>query len=117
MNIKLLREISDVIQRKPSKFAMRFLHQGADGEATTLECGTAHCICGWAQILGHPRAQNGPDGENAFGVDRYQLQRLIFISGWPKEFSVRYELLKTNRAKARCAAQRIEHFIATDGAE
>jgi hypothetical protein len=116
MNVRLLRKIAKVIQEKPRQFDMRWLHMKAN-KPTLMKCGTAHCILGWASVMLKKDIGNGGSGCDALGVDMESLNRLIFVGGWPIQFSKPHETRKTNHAKAKIAAARIEHFIKTKGAE
>ena len=118
MNVKLLRRIAREIQKQPTAFDMRWLHtkDGAACNFTELDCGTAHCICGWAAVLlKNSDIQNNRIGHEVFGIDEWQASRLFFVRAWPDKFAQLYGKRKTPQAKAKVAAARIEHFIATGG--
>lgn len=122
MNVKLLRKIAKVIQERPREFDMRWLHvkNNALGwdEPAEMDCGTAHCICGWAAVIkNNPNLQNNVIGYEAFGILPAQANRLFFVGGWPSALRERYKKAKLDRTRARIAAARIEHFIATEGRE
>jgi hypothetical protein len=42
---------------------------------------------------------------------------LFDVCGWPTKFADAYEKARSQKARAKIAADRIEHFIATKGAE
>ena len=124
MNVKLLRKIKRHILEEPRRFAMGLWHierqpgRTIDGcvnyyfspnkfesEQKVPSCGTVACIGGWAEIFG------GRD-------EAAKLRRngkLLSVRQWPKAFLVRYEKARTPRARARIAAERIEHYIKTKG--
>jgi hypothetical protein len=106
VNVKLLRKISDHIQANPELFNMaRFAEPG--------KCGTMHCIGGWAAELSG-KDESVTDSEEMatlLEIDRAQAERLFYAHGETWERFGCYD------ATAEQAAARIEHFIATDGAE
>lgn len=117
MNVELLRKIADVIQQKPAKFQMEYLHMDRGGSAVQFEeCGTAHCIAGWGAVLTGKSLGNGSFGR-AIRVNPEAEMRLIFLNLWPEAFSGRYNRAKQKRTKAKITAERIEHFIKTRGKE
>lgn len=114
MNVELLRKIAAVIQEKPAEFDMLNF-------TAITECGTSHCIGGWAEKL------TGMPMRKALGIDYDQAQRLFYIEGdyedddsgeeiggWPHQFRGVDNEWKPTPAQA---AARIEHFIATEGRE
>lgn len=115
MNVELLRKIAVVIQEKPQLFDM--LHFSSDTKR-----GTAHCIGGWAEEL------TGKDKYTALDIPVMQAARLFYVCDgmgeplWPRRFLGRkkkgmsHEVSKW-RPTPKQAAARIEHFIATNGAE
>lgn len=96
------------------------------------ECGTVACIAGWGKILSQPdpaAAMRDPDflrklsalpayeSEALFGVTHQQADRLFFVARWPRKFERRYEGARSATVRARVVADRIDHFIKTNGAE
>lgn len=105
-------------------------------------CGTVACIAGWAVFLssGLPKKitedlyesieshaagllglgleagdlddeEDDPDGES-------EVSRLFYVPNWPAEFRRRYRHTENDpTARARVAADRIDHFLKTNGAE
>lgn len=122
MNVELLRKIAAVIQEKPTEFRMSSWHG---------ICRTTHCIGGWAQVLSGEKESTDSfamakllDIEAiADEVDDSEIDseceagRLFFCSWWPKQFLGAYMETDGDKAMAKIAAARIEHFIATGGAE
>lgn len=68
------------------------------------------------------------EGQRILGLDAEQAHRLFYFKGWntytswgdygwPEKFQAQYETAKTSRGRANATARRIDHFIATNGAE
>jgi hypothetical protein len=109
MNIELLRKIAAVIQEKPAEFDM------ADFTKYTT-CGTAHCIGGWAHVLtgGDEEKACSRGGRLALELSETEAYRLFYCDQWPP----RFQSGETGwEVSPELAAARIEHFIATGGAE
>lgn len=118
MNVRLLRKIAKVIQEKPRKLDMAVLHSNGKGMFRPLTCATAHCICGWGAVLANrPDIDASISSEPVFGIDSGMRNRLFWVGRWPQQFRESYRARKTQAAKARVAAARIEHFIKTAGKE
>lgn len=129
MNVKLLRKVKRQILKEPKQFVMEgfFVEAGSDVTPKKIpNCGTAACICGWAISLKNavtPAEANcqsvneWTDGEDALQLTREQADRLFAHFDWPERFFLRYRNAKSFKARAEAAADRIEHFIKTDGAE
>lgn len=132
MNVKLLRKVKRQILKEPKQFAMRYLYsEPSAGDAANKipNCGTAACIAGWT----HAIDQNIPPSEceknkwkltvsagELLGIDNEQEDRLFFLEYWPERFSATYTRATDKHQwtrRARIAAERIEHFIKTKGAE
>jgi hypothetical protein len=132
MNVSLLKKIKTHILAEPDAFRM-----------DTWSCGTAHCIGGWALVLNGLKIANPDedacyqaleDGRNPDVVaarlldlsadvaddsldDRTERSRLFLSDHWPDRFIDAYEDAQSCAEKAQIAAERIDHFIATNGAE
>jgi len=117
MNVALLKKIRARILRHPSKFRM-----------DVYTCGTAHCIGGWACVLAGKtldpltnETTNGGQPWNVAGailrLKPAQRNRLFHQWEWPEQFQEKYHAAKRRDRRARIAAARIDHFIATNGAE
>jgi hypothetical protein len=118
MNIPLLRQIQAQIVQHPETFAIE-----------NWECGTTACIAGWAcRLTRKPIPLSNEEGDfysalthayNVLEVDTATGMRLFHISNWPHSFQLAYR--ETNyadrKAKAKITVARIDHFIATGGAE
>lgn len=135
MNVELLRQIQTVILEEPKRVDMG---DWIDSRRTNLpECGTVGCIYGWAKaittslrgkelsnLVWGMEGMDGTDGRylddgaKLLGLTEPQACRLFFDCDWPARF--RHAL---NRAKrqtpeyAQVVSDRIDHFIATEGAE
>lgn len=128
MNIPLLRAIQARILAEPDAFRM-----------DTWSCGTAHCIAGWALTLNGLKIANPGEvsgrqtvmgGLSPLAVAATLLEltswasglpsgssELFFVEEWPRTFREAFETSTSRREKARIAAARIDHFIATEGRE
>jgi hypothetical protein len=109
------------------------------------ECRTRACIGGWAILLKKPRVWKDfikvsnaasysadigevisgdvhDEARGVLGLDRTQSCKLFYHNGsgdggWPELFETAYDNAKSAKQRAKVTVQRIEHFIATDGAE
>lgn len=111
MNVELLRKIAAVIQEKPDEFDMK------DFNASLHDCGTTHCIGGWAAVLSG--VTNTDAARKNLGLDKDQWDRLCYVDAdneyggcWPTKFWGEDDPWKPTPQQA---AARIEHFIATEG--
>lgn len=97
-------------------------------------CGTIGCICGWGFALTTKLRGNAladmmdklwrsggvtPAGSaKLFGLTEEQAKCLFFRDCWPDEFSNKLDRLYFGTKRyARVVCDRIDHFIATKGAE
>lgn len=131
LNVKLLRKVQKHILAEPRRLNMNVVV----GKVDTSEspCGTVGCIAGWTCILsGVPEADTDlRKAQSLLGLTREQRDRLFaeprygledydgtsYEAVWPKSFARRYENARTQKTMAKIAAGRIDHFIATKGAE
>ncbi len=115
MKTKLLRQVQEKILAEPELFQMAHWHVRVDDS-----CGTAHCIAGWAEVLGAPGKKHSLDKREyleLMGLRMSQADRLFYVSGWPKQFSTKYRRSVSAKNRAKIASDRIDHFIATRGME
>jgi hypothetical protein len=118
MNVELLQQVKQAILAEPDKFRM-----------DRWSCGTAHCIAGWACLLRDiPIVEGDFTTETVSGeypglvasklldLRGRAADKLFYTFGWPSRFRAPY-LGATRRERAEIAAERIDHFIATDGRE
>lgn len=112
MNVELLRKVQEQILAEPKKFDMGDF----DGET---QCGTTHCIGGWAAKLeGLEISSEG--GREALDIDKDQAERLFYVTeddegpGWPLQFRGEKDAWLPTPQQA---VDRISHFIATEGRE
>lgn len=130
VNIELLQRVKAKILEEPLQFAMEdFFTQEIFGFDAPREeipnCGTAACIAGWAFALDvgkkpeSLRARGYSTREARIRLDLTQTQagRLFLLIRWPNVYSSRYITAKTPQEQAQIAAERIEHFIETEGRE
>ena len=146
INVRLLRRVERAILKEPRRFVMKWWHVTGRilvdiPEKYRPPCNTVACIAGHVQWLTDPKqfAEDVEAGRDdnvehdarvALGLDGGQAYRLFmmkdwgdgdgrdpFGNGWPQRFCDAYHSAKTPRARAKAAVARIEHFIATNGAE
>lgn len=143
MNVDLLIRVRYKILDEPRQFVMqRFFATSMriDSDSETPEglrdisrevpnCGTAACIAGWALTLSRTESHRPIDAAEYYmyrthlparvelGLTSLQAQRLFYVTGWPWEFQKRWEETRDVVERARIAADRIDHFIATGGEE
>lgn len=71
-----------------------------------------------AEILGISTEDDGDEDQDDFYDDTTsEAKRLFHVNQWPDDFESRYELSDSRIARAITAAERIDHFIATNGQE
>lgn len=143
MNIKLLRKVQKHILAEPRRLNMNRFGELLD-EDTLAElgkfappCHTQACIGGTACWIERPRIFNrllkedeeteiAHRAQKLLGLTSDEADRLFYFAEmrhespdnfWPAKFQDAYEAAKTPIAKAKIAAKRIDHFIATKGAE
>lgn len=135
MNVKLLQKVKQAILDHPKQFEMdrwfqdslRFGLKGYNVKPAG-GCGTAACIGGWAQHLSFGKSTLAETKLKTFyeiAPDAYKLLKLssdtgqrLFVQGeWPTPFRTDYIKAKTPLQRAKAAAARIDHFIATKGRE
>lgn len=116
MNTKLLRKVAEAFMREPWKLDMRLCHIGPDGRSTTANCATAHCIAGWTEVVTGVRC-DAVSVKSLWKTTYGQTSKVCHLRNWPIKFQKRYRAAKLDSTRARIAAQRIEHFIATKGEE
>ncbi len=132
MNVELLKRVKQAILAVPERMGMEDWAKASD----TAPCGTVGCIYGWGKALEtglrgkelrdsitysvqslYADARYMPD-DNPFDLTISQKMRLYFTSGWPMEY--RQEIMNWEPQTpqyAQVVADRIDHFIATNGAE
>lgn len=130
LNTKLLKRVAAAILKHPDQFEMaQFFRNYLSLDFPVGGCGTAGCIGGWGLHLAGKRKtlrgsqSSGGSGstwsraQRLFGLDDIQASLLFQLESWPTSFFYRYEHAKTPLVRARAAADRIDHFIKTKGAE
>lgn len=123
MNTELLLKVKAAILAEPAKFDMEDWFAKSDESP----CGTTACIAGHAAVM-HRGIQrlsaynwawlDTPDiARNALMIDLKSSDRLFYLPDWPIEFKARYIQAESASECSKVAADRIDHFIATNGAE
>lgn len=133
-SIEILLGIKEAVLANP-----KFYDQNSFVEDISI-CDTTCCLAGWADYTvngskaHNKRAKNylayledfdsGKDvnwekiGAKALGLPALLAYKLFVDSTeWPHPFDERYQNARTYARRARVAANRIDHFIATDGME
>lgn len=109
MNVKLLRKIQKHILTIPKKlfdmteWRTMLFNRGK-------ECGTSHCIGGWACSLTGQNSYTFDDAQTALGLNYDQAMRLFMGDNWPRGFG-------GWGATPQQAVARIDLFIETKGAK
>lgn len=108
MNSEPLLKVKEAILNNPEKFNMG-----------SWKCGTTMCIGGWLAYL-YPEQFKDDDSISKSAKSFIKLDyitRLFYVTRWPIKFHTAFIYARTNIAQAQIAADRIDHFIATDGKE
>lgn len=132
LNVRLLRRVKRHILEEPRRLLMAqvAVRKLGDNDVIALSdvpnqrfapCGTAACIAGWALILSNKPAKNGfpylRKAAKLLGVRITNFggngRKLFFTYEWPRKFDDKFAVAKTAAARAKAAAERIEHFIKT----
>lgn len=120
MNVELLEKIKAEILKRPAQF---YMGSWSSGNLKDLDhsCGTTACIAGWACFLGNDFSLEfiPHRARRLLELDSDQGGRLFHVSYWPDGFAQAYNEAQwgDDDEAARIAAARIDHFIATNGAE
>jgi hypothetical protein len=129
MNTKLLKRVREAIVQYPEQFDMG---NWFENNACSSRCGTAACIAGWAVTLANAKYKESPraaydevlNDEVSCPAERVlellggEANRLFYTMYWPDDFKQAYRDAKYDPvARARVGAERIDHFIKTQGRE
>lgn len=137
LTIKRLREVEQFILAEPRRFDMWSGVQkttdvrafsGGDRILQEPPCGTMCCVAGAAFIIGKKIELNKPYYFDWISISSYAINKffhftyhqadlLFFPTNWPKIFKDAYDEADTPMLRASVGVARIEHFIATNGAE
>lgn len=137
LNVKLLRRVKQHILEEPKrlimsgllvrkdKFRNKFMTDGGvDQFQEFAPCGTAACIAGWTVLL-HDGMKTKKEGAQMWhraakllGLDdkcrdgeSSQTSKLFVTHEWGSKIAARYHRAKTQKGRAKIAAERIEQFI------
>ena len=132
-SIKLLRQVKLAILAAPEFYAQN------KWVSNIAPCGTTCCIAGWADFVVNGKKAHNARAEQllvgsweqwtvsaawqqvaveALGITPDQAERLTdSASEWPAGLDDEYGSADGSKGRALVAAKRIEHFIATGGAE
>lgn len=122
MNVELLERVKQHILEEPKRLRMGFVHATGDWVADLTNppsCGTVGCIAGWTCVLGNAPMRNGQryhssQARDLLNITEEQGDRLFFNA--PEGYT---DVWKDDgsEATAKLCAERIDLFIATNGAE
>lgn len=125
MNTELLLKVKAAILAEPLKFDMDTWFD----ESEDSPCKTTACIAGHALAIEEKRetlkpgleyaysSKAGDIGQELLALDEDQRAVLFSIGGWPDKFQCAYARARNSKQRAKSAADRIDHFIATEGRE
>ncbi len=123
MNTELLLKVKAAILADPLKFDMCAFFTADESSP----CGTTACIAGHAVAIDSGELDLSKwnqfssyhfKGQSVLGLDDGQSNRLFYSEAWPRELYDRY--IDASEASNRplvasISAERIDHFIATNG--
>lgn len=126
INVRLLRKVKRHILEEPRRLLMYTWASNSND----APCGTAGCIAGWSAILsGRPADEVKAVQDHAASIvfrgeaaqllriSDAQAARLFYAGNWPNPFRMDYVYNFDRIKRAQITADRIEHFIATEGRE
>lgn len=126
MNVELLEQVADYILRHPDELAMDSWSDIPGTIKRLFGCGTTRCIAGTAMFLAQQNGADIPNSASTPGMAQKllrltfeQAERLFYVQNWPVEYRIAYQLQRSKYSdtNAWITAQRIDHFIATNGEE
>jgi hypothetical protein len=132
INVELLRRVKAHILAEPSRFDMgEFIIEGDAARTFAVKfdrpappCGTIACIAGWAVLLSDDDPPSDAEeielrANALLGLTPEMGDRLFFTTEWPERFKQSYREAEDSdlAVAALVAAERVEHFIKTKGAE
>lgn len=121
MNVDLLEKVKAHILEEPKRFDMALFISTPDDKLFAYpKCGTVACIAGWACTLsGIKEPANWESaGRHVLELNPGESDRLFYDESWPDEYFDEYHAQKEQSSgRAEAACKRIDHFIATKGAE
>lgn len=131
MNVELLEKVKQHILEEPRRLNMQYVLIAS----STAPCGTVGCVAGWAMFLtgamdkygylipSECHRDNYDIAMEKLGLNKQQTGKLFDFSKWnigyhwPANFENAYNNAETPEERARVTVARIDHFIATNGAE
>lgn len=139
--VSILNKVKKHVLEEPKRLNMGDWGRtsGTDNCVEFPACRTQGCIAGWTIFLTKPKIwKNMLEGakssghteyldsnvhepsllaKDILGLDSEQKTRLFYAEGWPQKFDIAYQKTNTYKTRAAITAKRIDHFIATNGAE
>lgn len=134
--ISLLRKVAKHILAEPKRYDQHnwilkgssILSKSAvhNYEDDIPRCGTVGCLAGWICVLtgSKTRTKHQEVAAAALGMpykegiaEHITDKLFLCVRYWPDTYRLAYENANGHADRAKAAANRIEHFISTDGAE
>lgn len=127
MNVELLEKVKEAILEEPLRIDMNTWAN----EDKSVPCGTVGCIYGWGQAITtklrgkelweqikRKFATITATLDNPFDISTVQASRLYYEYNWPSEYRDKLLDFEPQTPEyAQVVADRIDHFIATEGRE
>jgi hypothetical protein len=118
MNIELLQRVKTHILEEPRRLSMNAWFYNVNPEqGGNPPCETVGCIAGWADFLKHGVVIGNEQIGSSLELTGDQRKRLFYAHYWPEPFWTRYIYSTSKEENAKVTADRIDHFIATEGRE
>lgn len=129
LNVRLLRKVKKHILEEPRRLLMRtwvcrksydeptFVTDDYTTASKFADCGTAACIAGWTCILAGEERPVDISFTAAALLGLRNGDRLFMVENWPEPYRAHYRQARSQKARAKTAAERIDHFIATRGTD
>lgn len=125
MNVELLNRVVEKFRRFPDTLWMNTWAVKTE-VSKEAPCGTIGCIAANAAMLTYkiPLENVGsPDipwptmGKEALELSNEQADRLFYLRSWPERFARAYHYAVSAAARVEVLADRVQHFIETDGTD
>lgn len=124
LNLELFEQVKAAILAEPENFGMDDYYGSPDlvgvKQPQENKCGTAHCIAGFAALLGTGTRDLSqlPGGAEAtarklLGCKPDDLGHigLFFVADWPADLSDEYQSARTNKLAAKIVVKAIDTYI------
>lgn len=125
INVELLNRVADHIEKHSEQFDIDNWNKTTVSKPSWWAklrgaqpvCKTTYCIAGWAVVLSGLRCEDNipAQAQRLLGLTLDQAKKLFYKTHWPSYFTQSGKAQHVQNAWI--AAERIRHFIATNGAE